>query len=154
MENETALADTTDTVEDVDPEVKRRVMDALVQAQPQVLEGILYPPGFLLSRATSSALVSGSCWQNDEDMSELVSSISKITRWQTEEGKQLVTKGYRKEIGICSRTRTTGFLSHSRSRISCVPACQAVFGNHVWWSVEERRMMVYFCCAVSGDVFA
>ena len=105
--------DTTDTSEDVDSEVKRRVTDAPVQAQPQVLGGIVYPPGLPIPQQTSSAPVHSSCWpgsvtQNDEDMSELDLVLLaqgkkreldlKDPRWQTEEGKPLVTEGYRKEV--------------------------------------------------------
>ena len=63
--------------EDVDPEVKRRVTGASVQAQPQVLGGIVYPPSLLIPQETSATPVRGGRWpgsvsQNGEDMSELV----------------------------------------------------------------------------------
>ena len=50
VENEAAPGDTTDTTEDVDPEVKRGVTDAPVEALPQVLGGIVDPPGLLPRR--------------------------------------------------------------------------------------------------------
>ena len=79
VEDEAAPGDTTDTIEDVDPEVKRRVTDALVapvQALPQVPGGIQNSPFLLSPQETSFALCGGS-WpgsvnQSDEDMSELV----------------------------------------------------------------------------------
>ena len=49
VENEAAPGDPTDTAEDVDPEVKRRVTCAPVQVQHQVLGGIVPPPGLLPS---------------------------------------------------------------------------------------------------------
>ena len=108
-ENETALGDTTDATEDVGPEVKRRVTDAPVQAQPQVLGGIAHPPGLLLPQKTSSAPVHGSGWpgsasHNHDNMSELVLVLLaqgqnkeldlRDPRWHTKEGKQLVAEGY------------------------------------------------------------
>ena len=140
VENKIAPGDTTDTTEDVDPEVKRRVTDAPVQVQPQVQGGIVYPPGLLLPQETSSAPVRGSGWpgsvnQNDEDMSELVLVLLaqgkkkreldlKDPRWQTKEGKQLAAERYWKEMeSLVKDTKACVPVSLEKSRLlrSSVP---------------------------------
>ena len=72
--------------------------------------------------------------QKDEDMSELVLVLLahskkreldfKDPRWQTEEGKQLVTEGYRKEMeSLVEDTNTWVLVSLEKSRLlrSSVP---------------------------------
>ena len=109
------------------PEVKRRVTEVPVQAQPQVREGISYPPGLHFPHETSFALVrdGGGPWsagQKVEDMSELVQVWLvqekkreldlKDPRWQTKEGTHLVEKW--------SWTRVHGCLSHLRITFSTI----------------------------------
>ena len=135
MENETAPGDTTNTSEDVDPEVR----EVPVQVHPQVPGGIVYPPGLPFLHETSFAPVRDSCCpgsvnQNDEDISELVpvrlaqrkkkEFDLKDPRWQTKDGKHLVTEGNKKEMeSLVEDTKAWVLVSLETSRFlrSSVP---------------------------------
>ena len=130
----------TDTTEDIDPEVKRRVNRC---ASPDTTSSAgrnrVSSLGLLLPQETSSAPARGSGGpgsvnQNGEDMSELVPVFLaqrkknkeldlKDSRWQTE--RRETTRDRRIQEGrwkLWSRMRKPGFLFHSRSHVSCVPA--------------------------------